>query len=151
MKITVNSNLIGTITLVFLLFGIFVISVNADNVPEKIKTFFNSNYPLANSVKWINTGIKHKEYQVRFNQQDTIMNCSFNKEGNMVEMDKLVSPDILPDKILESLEKQFDIYKIKRCMMVIKNNSIYCYELLIKSGGVQTTVIITNDGYLKSR
>ncbi|MES2779487.1 MAG: PepSY-like domain-containing protein [Bacteroidota bacterium] len=123
----------------------------AADPPDSVEKTFKEQFPQAENYKWIVTNEKNKEYAVEFTLGRDKLKAYYNTNGNLVETEKEMNPDLLPALVKQALETQFQHFKIIKSLVIEKNNKVSSYELVIKSDGVKTTMIMSTDGYMIAR
>lgn len=138
-------------TLTFLFTQLLALSTFAIDPPDSVEKNFKEKFPQAEGNKWLHTGEKHREYVAEFTLSKDKVKAYFDAKGNFVETEKEIDSDKLPVLVKQALETQFQHFKIIKSYEIVKSDNKHAYELTIKSDGVKTTLIMSQDGYMIAR
>ena len=122
----------------------FAQRVNVKDVPEPVKSKFNSVYPDVKKVTW---DMEDGNYEAGFTQNKTKKSVVFDKEGNLLETETRLSVSSLPESVLNSVKADYPKNKIREAAKFESNGTI-TYEAEIKNGGKSWDLIYSEDGKL---
>lgn len=141
----------AVLLILFLVSQLWAVSAFAIDPPDSVEKTFREKFPKAESNKWIKTGEKPKEYMAEFILGTERLKAFFDAKGNLIETEKEIDANKLPLLVKQALETQFQHFKVLKCFEIVKNDRRHAYELVIKSDGVKTTLIMSEDGYMIAR
>jgi len=113
-------------------------------IPAKVLSTFQEKYPTAKKVEWKQLkDTFHAEY-FDFYQSIAI----FSSDGLWIKTISFVSEDNLPKKAIEYIDESFDPSQIKQIQMIVKNNWVISYIIVIQDENKKITIEFLKDGTL---
>lgn len=134
-----------------LYFGVLIIQCTAlqsfaMDPPDSVEKTFKEKFPHAEKSKWTTVGEKNPGYVASFFVGNEKITAYFDEKGAFVESEKKHNTKHLPDIIFRVLETQFQKYRILNCYEVTTNNGEKKYKITLKSDGVKTALLMSQQG-----
>jgi hypothetical protein len=115
------------------------------NAPENVKSEFARKYPAALSVKW--NSEEADEWEAEFRMNDKKMSASFEPTGKWIESETIISEKELPDAVVNTLNKDFQGFKMGH-VEIYESPAMKGYEMSLKKGEKSLEVIFDNNGVI---
>jgi hypothetical protein len=151
---TSKKNLLALSTLTLLL---FVSTITFSKEPDEsgpsstVENSFSQKFPNAKNVKWDATSSSKKVAYVEFVFEKKKCRAYFDKEGNILEIQKEIKTKDLPEKVLASLENTYPSEKILNVYEIQKSGKKPVYEIVIKMESEKTSLTINPEGLFTMR
>ena len=128
------------VSVVFALFSLSAISqkLNADKVPQVVKTNFGKAHPNA-SGKWEK---EDGNFEVSFKESGKEMSCVIDASGNILETETVIPVNELPQATKDYIKKNYAGVTIKEAAKIVKANGEINYEAEVK----KKDLIFDNEG-----
>lgn len=142
------------LTFVFILFFSLAGFTQDDkdtNPPTNIAQKFSERFPKADRIKWEKIEEDKKPFIAQFTLDKVDMRAFFDKNGNLVEVEKAINPKELPERVLLSIRTQYPHEKIIRAYDIEKDQKNHLYEVVLKTDLGKTSLVVSKDGYFTSR
>lgn len=115
----------------------------AQEVPENVKSSFNSKFPNATEIKWEQ---EHKnEWEAEFKVNGVDYSANFNSEGEWKETEHEVKIDQLPKAAQTTLSTEFASYKVIEAE-VIETPKFKGFEIKLKNSNSVIEVVMDENG-----
>lgn len=114
--------------------------------PDSVERSFKEKFPQAEKSKWTSSGEKSKGYVANFSLGKEKITAYFDEKGTFLKSEKKFNSKHLPEIIFRVLETQFQKYRILNCYEVTKHNGEKKYKIMIKSDGVKTALLMSEQG-----
>jgi len=128
----------------FIGFSAFAQKIQEKAVPEIVVKAFKAKYPTAKEVKWEK---EQANYEAEFEMKEVTMSAIFNPSGNLMEVESVMSKNMLPKAILETIAKDYPGYKIEEAAKIETDGKI-TYEAEVEKGEKSTDLIFDVNGKL---
>jgi hypothetical protein len=117
--------------------------------PSKVESAFKEQFPAIEAVKWETSD---NNFIAKFKEKNSIVKVFFDSLGNLLESEKEIPIDELPEKVVLYLKTQDDGVKIFKAYKIEKNERHQVlYDVVAKVHFKKSTFTISKDGYLTSR
>jgi len=118
------------VSIVFALFSFSALAqkLNADKVPQVVKTNFNKAHPNA-SGKWEK---EEGNFEVSFKESGKEMSCVIDAGGNILETETVIPASELPQAAKDYIKKNYAGVTIKEAAKIVKSNGEINYEAELK-------------------
>ena len=99
------------------------------DVPETLTAIFKQKYPVAQMVSWEKEGAN---YEVEFEQEDDEISVLMDGSGNILETEKEMETERLPERIAEYVELNYKGQKIRGAAKITLADGTVNYEAELK-------------------
>ena len=115
-------------------------------VPDAVKAAFKAKFQDAEEVEW---GMEsEKEYEAEFELNEVEMSANFDPIGKLLETETVISAKELPDPILDTLNKEFNGFKIKKVEKIEKTGKQALFEIKLNNKKSAFEVMMNNAGLI---
>lgn len=114
-------------------FSISVLYSQKLNVPDTVKTTFNTMFPNATDIKWGKESAK--EYEAEFKLNEVQMSVNISQDGIWIETEMTIVVTALPQAITDGITRDFPKANILGASKIDKPDKIVIYEAVIKEAG----------------
>jgi hypothetical protein len=115
--------------------------VNEKDVPQSVKSAFNSNFPNASNVEW---KMYDGKYKAKFTQNGEEQIAEFSSSGELISKGTKISKDQLPPAVTEALKTSYANKGIDEAYKIEKGNETY-YKVKL-AGEPKKAITYTADG-----
>ncbi len=92
------------IVISLLVFTVFILNAQTDDLPQKVNDAFYGKYPKARDVIW---KTDNKIYEIEFYQSGDMFTALFDKDGNWIETGVVIADGELPVNFQKELNKKY--------------------------------------------
>jgi hypothetical protein len=151
MKIkTTSLRICTTLLLVFGIYGGMASAFGQSEPPTAAYASFNQQFPNAKKVKWEVLSNNLRASCVEFVEHKKRHRAYFDKDGRLLELQKEVEVDELPEKVRMALSRIYPGERVVKAYEVVKaGKSLYQVELDIESH--RTRLTVNTEGMFTSR
>ena len=103
------------------------------NVPDTVKSTFNTMFPNAADIKWGKENAK--EYEADFKLNEVQMSANISVDGIWMETETTIDITALPEAVTDGITRDFPKAKILRAAKIDKADKNIIYETVIKESG----------------
>lgn len=123
-------------------FGISTVTLAQDNVPQQVKSKFESSYAQATDVEW-----KQKDdgYWVKFEMNNTEHYVAYDANGNVKKHGQEIPVSELPQAVRDAINKQYPNREIEEAGTVEKDGKTM-YKAKLEGEPEDLKVIFNADG-----
>jgi len=116
---------------VYLLTGLSVFSqeISPEQVPGKVKQAFAKQFPTAKALKY---GLDNTAYKISFLEQGKECIVTYDNTGKLIETEREIASDRLPQKVQSSASKNFPGYSIITAVRREAIDKGVCFEMDLK-------------------
>ena len=126
-----------------LLFIMGAVLLQVQDIPEKVRTAFNKQFPNARSVAWERES--GHEWEADFKISDTSYSASYLHDGSWLETAHEIEQEEIPEKIRQALTKLFPDYILEESEK-LETSAGGGYEFELEYGDLEIEVIMDPDG-----
>jgi len=132
--------------LIFVSIGVYSCNNKKSNLPELAIAEFNKIYPDAKTVKWNynNDSI----WEVEFKLGEKVMIAEFNKAGIWLQSSTNISPDLIPQVVIDKMDGFYYGYAITTSVLV-ERPDLKGYAICIEVNSQMIDLLITETGELR--
>jgi uncharacterized membrane protein YkoI len=107
----------------------FAQKIQENSIPQTILSAVKKQYPQAEKIKWEK---ENEHYEAEFKQNEQETSILLDSQGNILETETEITPDLLPPKVQEYVSKQYPNQKIKEASKITDAKGKISYEVEIK-------------------
>lgn len=115
----------------------------AQDAPSSVKEAFEKKFPNAKSVKWEKEN--DAEWEADFKMNGIKYSANFLSDGSWKETEHEIKKSELPTEVQNTLNQQFNEYKIEEAEMV-ETSEFSGYEIEIEKGKEAIELVIDKSG-----
>lgn len=104
--------------------------LSVNEVPKNFTTGLLNVYPTATDIAWEKRGM---DYKVKFNVGRVQHETWFNKDGDMVKVEKSITQSEIPTNLMEIIRRDYPNYKIESVESIEKSGETTFVVQLEKS------------------
>ncbi len=120
--------------------------INENDLPNPVKTAFNTKFPGASGIKWGKENAK--EYEAEFKLNNTSASANFGLDGSWVETETVIPLADLPAAVSTSVTKKYPGAIITMVEKLEMPGDKLLYETTFKVNGKKKSLELYPDGSL---
>ncbi|WMX16339.1 PepSY-like domain-containing protein [Aureispira sp. CCB-E] len=119
--------------------------ISTNEVPSIIINEFNRSFPKAIDVEWeLKGGVYNVDFELEKKKDIEVW---YSSNGEQIRLEEEVTIQELPVSILNTLEKNYSLYKIDDIEKITENKKI-SYEIEIERGNYEQVLLFNSKGEL---
>lgn len=119
----------------------------AVSVPQVVADAFHTRFPNAAKQKWEKENAT--EYECEFHSGKAEMSAKYDQAGKWLETETEIKASDLPAAVQQTIQKQYNDYKLKEAE-VVETPEGKLYEAELSKGGKVTELRLSADGRVVS-